>query len=438
MSSRNLFFVSIRLLFGKTLARRWQAVAPIISIALSVVPIIMVLSVSNGMIQGIINRFLETATYHIQAQSRDHSTLGQLEALREAVDAHPAIISVNAEQQGLGLIESHRRRVGVTIRAVDPDLLRRDQGFKNYLEVVEGQFDLSESSNIVLGRHVASTLGVALGETVHIITIHSVGGRSYPKRTPFTVTGIINTGYRDLDRRWVFIQFATGNTILTPEASRQVIGVKIESPYALPNTLTRAAGRQRASHAFRHVIDTAGDGFIVYTWYEIQQSRLTVFRSIKNILLFIAALVICVAMIHIVSTLTTLTTEKRTEIAILKTYGTTPQEIRAIFVLCGFLVGTIASIGGLVLGMLLSIHINEILASLDSAIAFVSRALSLESGLNLAQLQSEYYLEQIPVILSLPEIALIGWGTVFLSMIAALLPAKRAASIAPLQILNSR
>ena len=437
MNSNNLFLISVRLLFGKTVRRRWHALAPIISIALSVVPIVVVLNVSNGMIQGIINRFLETATYHIQAQSRTMFSNQQLSDLQENIATHHAVTSVALERQGIGLLSSDPRRAGVTIRAISPDVPEQDAGFKNYMEVVAGAFDLSANNHVVLGEYVAQTLHVEVGDQVQLITIQNIGGRSYPKIVPLQVQGIVSSGYRDLDRRWIFITHTAGQSLLTAETSRQLIGVKINNPYALPNTLSRAPGRDEALSAFRHVIEVVGDQFIVGSWYEVQQSRLFAFRATKNILLFIAALVICVAMVHILSTLATLTTEKQTEIAILKAYGTTPQQIRAIFVLCGFLVGVIASTTGIALGLLLSIHINDIVAYLDSIIALFERGTIL-GAFSLTELASEYYLEEIPIILALPEILVVGWGTLFLAMMAAFLPARRAARMAPLTILTSQ
>ncbi len=436
MNSKNLFLVSVRLFFGKSAQRKWHALAPIMSIALSVIPIIVVLNVANGMIQGIINRFLETATYHIQAQSRPIFSGDQLSNLEQDIVKHPAINTVILERQGIGLLEAGVKRVGVTVRAVPHDLLEKDDGFRSYLEVVSGAFDLSQADHTVLGEHVAKSLGVQNGDTVQLISIQNIGGRSYPRITPMMVTGTISTGYRDLDRRWLFISQAAGQSLLAAENSRQIIGVKIDEPYALPNALSRAPGREHALSALRHVIEIAGDRFIVASWYEWQQSRLFAFRATKNILLFIASLVICVAMVHIISTLTTLATEKRTEITILKTYGTTPQEIRAIFVLCGFLVGIIASTIGIASGMFISTQINGILQQLDRVIAWLELGTIIASDLSLAELQSEYYLEHIPTTLVLPEILAVGWGTVFLAMLASFLPAKRAAQVAPLQVLH--
>ena len=436
MNSHNLFLISVRLLFGKSAQRRWHALAPIMSIALSVIPIIVVLNVANGMIQGIINRFLETTTYHIQAQSRIVFSDDQLSNLENDITEHPAINTVILERQGLGLLEADLKRVGVTIRALPADLLEKDSGFRTYLEIVSGAFDLSKADHTVLGEHVAKSLGVQNGDTVQLISIQNIGGRSYPKITPLKVTGIVSTGYRDLDRRWLFISLAAGQSLLAAENSRQIIGVKIDDPYALPNALSRAPGREQALSALSHVIETAGDRFIVASWYEWQQSRLFAFRATKNILLFIASLIICVAMVHIISTLTTLAAEKRTEITILKAYGTTPQEIRAIFVVCGFLAGIIAAMIGVASGMFISTQINEILLQLDRIIAWLELGAITGSDISLAELRSEYYLEHIPITLVLPEILVVGWGTVFLAMLSSFLPAKRAAEVAPLQILN--
>ena len=113
-----------------------------------------------------------------------------------------------------------------------------DEGLRRYVSVEAGSFDLSGEDNVVLGRALAEDLGVEPGDPVRLLTVRPLeGGAFLPRVSRFTVTGIISTGYQELDQLWVFMPLDRGMRVLPPGSSRQLLGIKITDPYALPNPL---------------------------------------------------------------------------------------------------------------------------------------------------------------------------------------------------------
>ena len=127
---------------------------------------------------------------------------------------------------------SESGKTGVAVRAVEPTIRVEDEGFRRYIEVREGAFDLSSDRSVVLGEAIAARLNVHPGDSVKLLTGKVFpGGRYIPRVTPLTVTGIVSSGYQEMDRLWVFIAYEAGDRILSGETSRTLLGVKTADPY---------------------------------------------------------------------------------------------------------------------------------------------------------------------------------------------------------------
>ena len=419
----------------------------VIGVGLSLIPLVVVLQVADGMIAGITTRYLETGSFHVQGISRSPGAVDGLAASIAAAGSVDGVRLVVAERQGIGLAAGDDARTAVTIRAVEPDLYARDPGLRRYLEIRSGEWDLDSPNSIVVGEYVARRLGVAVGDTLRILTARQLAsGRFLPRSASFVVRAIVSAGYADLDRLWVFIPFDRGTAILPDESSRLIVGIKMESPLDLPNPIFSSgarADRDRASAALTELRGLFGDRFRVVTWFESNRAQFMSFKTTKDLLVFIMVLIVMVAAVNISSTLVMLVLEKQEEIAVLKSIGASPRAIRRVFIVCGFVLGTLGALAGLSIGLFFAVNINEVLYALEwvlnavgsAARWIVSPIVDLPGGA-IELLSPEFYIEHIPIAIRFADVLLVAFLTILLSTAAAWFPAQRASRIRPLEVLR--
>jgi lipoprotein-releasing system permease protein len=445
------FYIACRYLFsrtGRSLPRIWSAAA---LIGVSLVPLVVVFLVTDGMIEGITTRFMETGTYHLQAVPLTEDASDAAANRIRKIQAVPGVRHVFEERQGLGLVYSETGRSGVQVRAVDPGYFGGDTGFTQHMEILSGEFSVSDDSSMVLGRDTADRLGVEVGDQVRLLTVRpSPGGGVLPRVSSFVVTGVVSTGYQDLDRIWVFISLSRGRSVLADGASRSFLGIKVDNPFSLENALYRGpvelsdlfAGRLYPGREIPYRIgEILGYHWRVRTWYELERSRYLSFQTTKNLLVFIMFLIVCVASVNISSSLVLLVIEKQSEIAIMKSYGVGPGEVGLIFLSAGFIVGSVGTALGVVFGVLAAVNINGILVLLENGINMVlslGRVLLLPfmdiETINVDLFSAEFYLESIPLRLNPVQLLVVAILSILLATVASYIPAARAAGIRPLEV----
>jgi lipoprotein-releasing system permease protein len=421
---RGPFFIAGRLFFRRRRERRLghPLVGASLGIALSLIPLVTVDHVADAMIEGIIARYRETSSYHFQVHTWGTPERSDWEAMAQRVEGMDGITGAWVEKQGFGLARAGESREGLTIRALPPDLYSRDSGFAEYLEFDSGAWNLTQGDSILLGREAARRLSAETGDSIRVLTARRLpDGRYVPKVSRFTVNGVFTSGYQDLDRTWAFIPLETGWTILSPESSRIYIGGKVTDPGGDMSALSMGMNAELPER------------WIAYDWRELNRYLLGNLESTRDILLFIMALIILVAVINVLTSLIMLTLERRREIGILKCTGTSPGQITATFLMAGMLAalaGTITGLGG---GLLVARFINQIIAAVEAVMAILTTGGPAQTP---KLLDEGYYLQNIPIHIRWGATALIGGATFGLSVLASVIPASRAAGLKPLEVLR--
>jgi lipoprotein-releasing system permease protein len=412
-------YISFRYLLGRAKEGGRYLRGAAAGIALSLIPIVVTLIVADGMIRGITDRYLELGTGHLQVYNfLDNMEPGEALPL---IEDYPGIRGIWEERHGLGVLMGAGGSRGATIRAME-DSFWDDEGSRKYLKTVAGAAKPESDRELLLGEELARSIGAAPGSTVRIMTIRiGAGGRNIPRVNIFTVKGIVSSGYRELDSLWCLVSMEAGKRILAPESSSSFLMLKIEDPYGTADDTAYDLSLR------------LGPSFGVYTWKMLQRAQYSSYESTRQLLLFIMALVVVVAAVNVSSATSMLVIERQRDIAIFKAGGAEPAMTSRIFLWGSFLTGLLGAIGGIAAGLLVGVNINALISVLETLIGFFS-GLFRPSGEGAGG--SGYYLETIPVIIDWTAVFLIGLFTIFCSVLASWLPARRAGKLKPIEILR--
>ncbi len=427
------FFISLRYLRGKAYKNQTKRrmVGAIAAIAISLIPLLLVMQVAEGMIEGITKRYVEVGTFHLQVRTyldTDDDTIDQiLEGVREiegVTTAFPVI-------EGTTLLYAEGGKAGTAVRALPPDIMERDPQFERYINVLKGKFSLEEPDAIIVSEEIADSLGVEPGDQVKILTAKTIPGRPMILRpSAKTVSGIFTTGYRELDALTVFIPLQEGKKLFSETGSRY-IGVKTGDPYA---NLRRMVW---------DIEQNLPKGWYAYTWYGLEESMYKSLETTRNLLIFIMALILIVASVNISSAIVMIVMERKREIAIMKSIGGSPKMIRRIFLFTGLWIGFLGTVVGIAIGMAIVLNINEIIQALEKTINGMRQFfMQLGNGDGTIALEGkkllnpDYYLEEIPINFTYVQLALVSGFSMILTLAASFFPSRRAGRMKPLDVLR--
>ena len=386
-----------------------------VGIGLSLVPVIVVLLVADGMIEGITGRFLELDTYHARIVNLGGGRR-QVDSLLESVRAVPQVVLAEAELRSLGLLFVDGARAGVQVRFVSADLLRRDLGLQRYLSV-EGAFDLDARDRVVIGREVADTLGVEVGDSVALF-VQGAG-----RVTVLRVSGVYATGYQQLDGAWVFMGARSAGAM--GATGSRFVGVKVHDPFGGLDAL------------FAELRPLLPPGARLNTWFELQQATYRSFRYTKVSLTLIMAVIALVAAVNVASALRMLLVERTADLAYLRAMGCSTDQIGMALLTVGLLSGAAGSLIGVALGLATAVNVNELLA----ALARVANALGMlvaGADASVRLLDRSFYLQEIPVRADLTQLLVTGAAATVAAAITAVRPALQAARLRPAETLRQR
>lgn len=426
-------YLGFKMLFGSRASNKTTShlIGAILGIGLSLVPLITVIEVSGGMIEGITRRFIEIGSYHLQVRTYSPIEEKERESALQKISDTTGVTNAFPLVFGEGLVYSPQGKTGVSIRSLPENYYSGDKGIKEYLSIDAGEFQLSSKQDALLSSQVAEKLNVSVGDRIRLLT-----AKSRPNRAPilrpsfFTVKGVFSTGYYELDALSMYIPISSGK-VLFDEPGSYTIGVKLEKPY------------QNAEKVARQLLNELSNEWYVYTWYSLERPMLNSFRTTRNLLIFVMALIVLVATVNISSSMIMLVIEKEPEIAMLKSVGVTPTTITKSFIYTGIWLGTVATIVGVSIGLAAAVNINSLLKGLEgvlnSGYSLIETLLSPVMELNNEQIKvfdESFYLETIPIRIMFLEIFLTGVGAMLASTLAAFFPARRAGKIKPLEILR--
>ncbi|WP_225784151.1 lipoprotein-releasing ABC transporter permease subunit [Xenophilus sp. Marseille-Q4582] len=380
-------------------------------IALGVAALIIVLSVMNGFQKEVRDRMLGVVS-HIEIFSRDGQALPDLDVIAAAARRNPEVMGAAPFIASQALIARGEDMKGALVRGIVPAQEPEVTDFSGTAQkgaldkLVPGEF------GIVLGGELARALFVREGDQVTLI---APGGQVtpagvVPRLKSFTVVGTFDSGHYEYDSALAMIH--------VEDAARVF---RLEGPTGLRLKLKDL---NQAREVADEMAQTLPGQFLIRDWTRQNRTWFAAVQVEKRMMFIILTLIVAVAAFNLVSTLVMTVTDKRADIAILRTLGASPRSIMGIFVVQGAMVGVIGTLAGLGLGLLVAYNVTEI-------VSFIEKAL------NASFLPKDIYLiSRMPSDPQRSDILPITVISLILAFAATLYPSWRASRVNPAEALR--
>ena len=428
MKSSWIYFTAFKFLKNRR-ATRGLATAILSSagVAVGVAALIIVLSVMNGFQLGFIDDILGIGSYHIRLRFETQLSFENIAAV-EQVRGIRSIVRIEETQT---LIHGDMTKLqSCRVRGVPDDILDRDPDFIDQLNITTGGLDPSLSRGIVLGKELAVSLGAGPGSMVSLLTLAGTKvGNLSPETLDFIVTGVFECGYYQYDRSLAIVSLAAIEE-LAGSGEDFLYGVKLDN---------RSAVDRGLSNLQVALSDTA---YSADTWRSYNSSFFGALRTEKLVMLLLLSLIFLVTGFNTYHSLKRAIFEKREQIAVLRTLGAIPREVRWVFVLDGAVIGIAGAIAGVLIGLLLAGNINDVFGFVEGVVnrilRWVSYALSAGEKSRTVSFFSPvyFYLTEVPIrILLLEVVGIFAFG-ISSSLAAAYLASKRISEIKPARVLR--
>ncbi len=385
----------------------------IAGLALGVAVLIVVLSVMNGFEEVLRSRILSLTAH--AAITRLDGRLPNWRADVAKLEHFPGVVGAAPYIEEQGMMIHGGKSSGVMVRGILPDAERRVVDLAPHL--TGGQMsDLEDGKyRVILGSALASELGVKVGDRVVLLValgdVTPVG--VIPRMRAFEVSGILSIGMYEYDRRIAMVAMQDAARLLRMDDSVTGVRLKLADMYAAPR-LSRAAA-----------LSLGDDRLEVQNW---TSEHANFFRSIsitKRMLFFILSLMVAVAAFNIVSTMVMVVKDKRRDIAILRTFGSSPRSILSVFVVQGSLIGVLGIGVGVLLGVLVSVNLQELVHGLEAVVGFKFMDARV------------YFMSELPARVHAADVLRICGFAFVLACISTLYPAVRAARLPPAESLRN-
>ncbi len=376
------FFIAARYLKAK----RRQAVVGVVTaisvagVTAGVAALIIALAITNGMRRDLQDRLVDSSA-HVQLLRTEKDGIRDWQPLLERLKKLPHVTAAAAELDEQ-VVVAHGARAGYAlIEGVLPDAEMRvstvlhnatPEAVKALEPRAEGASTHAELPPIVLGRDVADSIGVNVGDAVRLISpqgeLNPMIG-VIPKYVDFRLAGTFHTGFYQYDSAWGYVRLADAQRLYDEPDLVTVISFRVDN-------------MSRAAEIGHEIEQAAGPGYMTNNWMEENRELFRALKLEQVVTFIVIGLIVIVAALNILIALTMMVMEKTRDIAVLMSFGVQPAQVRNIFMMQGFLISVIGTVLGLVLGYLASwaggyyhfIHLSAEVYAIDT-LPFAPRAM---------------------------------------------------------------
>ena len=396
-------------------ARRKQAFISLITVisiggvALGVMALIVVLAVMSGFEHDLRAKILGTNA-HLWVLRHGDRGMEEPDRALEQIRGVPHVVAVSPFTYHQVMLSTDRGAAGAVLRGLDIDSAEKVTALtKSFTEVdparlkepADGHGWRLAPDGIIIGRALASNLGIGLGNRVNVIspfgsvlTPFGLG----PRMRSFTVAGIFELGMYEYDSTLAYVTIPTAQQFFRMGAAVTGIEVKLDDLY-------------RAKEVGAEITRRLGFPYFTRDWMQLHRNLFAALKLEKIAMFIILAMIVLVAAFNIVSTLIMKVMDKTAEIGILKSIGATSRSIMAIFMVEGVVIGLVGTLLGTAAGALIC---------------------KLQATYKIVRLRGDVYLlDALPILMKETDLVLIASSALVLSFLATLYPSWQASRLDP-------
>ncbi|MDD3517830.1 MAG: lipoprotein-releasing ABC transporter permease subunit [Chromatiales bacterium] len=382
-----------------------------LGIMLGATALITVLSVMNGFEQELRTRILGMASH--ATVSGYNGRLAGWDTLKGEVEANRRVVGVAPYVQAEGMLSASGEVSGALIRGVLPALEAEVSTVGEHMPLGSMEALVGGGFGVVLGRELAATLNVTLGDRVTLVTpqanVTPVG--VLPRLRRLEVVGIFEVGMYEYDRGTAFLHLDDARLLYQLGDEVSGLRLKLDDLFEAPRVAAEL-GRD------------LGSNYWISDWTRQHANFFRAVRTEKTVMFIILSLIVAVAAFNIVSTLVMVVTDKQADIAILRTLGVTPGQVMLIFIVQGTVIGLVGTLLGVIGGVTLALNVETVVPLIERMIG--TKFLS----------PDVYYISELPSQLDAADVARVGVLAFALTVLATVYPAWRASRTQPAEALR--
>ena len=393
-----------KIIFRFLLAKKKEGFVNIISIfsfigiTLGVAILIIVMSVMNGFRSELTNKIIGFNAHIVIKPYDQPIDFKKLQKQNFKLLSNKILISNTSE----GVIIDKEYTKGILLRGYK----RND--FKKLNLVRQNKFIGNKNLNskhISIGKELSLRLNVDIGDKIILMSPYGVNTivGSLPKQETYIIDSIFESGLFDFDQNVAFINIRDLENLFNLNKEDRIAEIYLNN-------------HNNVDKLKNILLENFSNNFI-YTWKDLNKSLFSALKIERNVMFIILTLIIVVAAFNIISGLTILVKNKTKEIAILKSIGVSNVSIRKIFFLIGLIIGFIATLSGIIFGVLFSIYVEEI-------------RIFLSEIFNISIFPEEiYFLSKMPSQINFFSIFVIGITSIIITSLVSIYPAIKASSL---------
>ena len=370
-----------------------------IGIGLGVAVLIIVMSVMNGFRTELINKIVGFNA-HITVKPYEKKI-----NVKNFKNSNLDLISENLilSNTGEAILIKSKNSKGVLLRGYSNKDFDKLSIINNATFL--GDKNSLKKNNISIGKELSFTLDLKIGDNITIMSssgIETIIG-NLPKQKIFTVTSLFESGLADFDNNIAFINLDTLEEFFDLNSENRNLEIYLKNPQNIENQ--------------KSIVQKIFPNEFVYSWSDMNSSLFSALKVERNVMFIILSLIIIVAAFNIISGLTILVKNKTRDIAILKSIGVLNKSIVKIFFLVGTIIGTSATIFGIILGVTFSMYIEDLRQLISTLF-------------NVSLFPEEiYFLSTMPSEINPSSIFLISLCSILITVIVSIFPALKAAKL---------
>ena len=364
-----------------------------LGIMLGVAILIIVMSVMNGFRSDLTEKIIGLNPHLILQFNNEKD----LKNTKKILSIKYKNINMTESISGEGIILTNSKAKGIFIKGINTKY--KFQSFKNK-EITKGNLKDFTTGTVMIGGELAYNLNLEIGDKINIISSSFIDTPfgSIPMQDNFRIAGLFNSGFYEFDQNLIYLELNDSRSIFDKQDSSIDLEVFLKNPFL--------------AEKYKKDIQNINQNIFVSTWSDTNKSFFNALKVERNVMFIILTLIIIVAAFNIISGLTILIKNKTKEIAIIKTLGLSEKSIIKSFFLTGFVIGFLATITGVFLGVIFSIYIDEI-----------RNFLSMIFGINIFP-SDVYYLEKMPSEINFISVSIIFFLSLLITSLASYFPAK--------------